>query len=47
MVRAGDNNELIFVWKDKGVVSIGWSTLGNPSQYTTRDKIIQKAKRVS
>ncbi|MEH7399374.1 restriction endonuclease [Gottfriedia acidiceleris] len=43
MVRAGDNNELIPIWKQKNVVSIGWADLGNPKLFSSRDVLIQKA----
>ncbi|WJQ79817.1 restriction endonuclease [Brevibacillus brevis] len=43
MVRAGDNNELIPAWITKEVASIGWSDLGNPLSYSTREKLIEKA----
>lgn len=43
MVRAGDNNELIPIWISKQVAAIGWSDLGNPLNFSTRDKLIEKA----
>lgn len=43
MVRAGDNNELIPVWITKQVAAIGWSDLGNPLNFSVRDKLIEKA----
>ncbi len=46
MVRAGDSNELIPEWLDKEVVSIGWSKLGNPLTYQTREKLVEKAHTV-
>lgn len=46
MVRAGDNNELIPIWKQKSVVSIGWADLGNPKIFSSRDVLIQKAHKV-
>lgn len=46
MVRAGDNNELIPLWREKGVVSIGWAELGNPRQFKERGDLIQKAHDV-
>ncbi|MES9685256.1 restriction endonuclease [Gottfriedia acidiceleris] len=46
MVRAGDNNELIPIWKQKNVVSIGWAKLGNPKLFSSRDVLIQKAHTV-
>ncbi|MCD9020216.1 restriction endonuclease [Cohnella silvisoli] len=46
MVRAGDNNELIPDWISKEVASIGWSEIGNPLSYSTRDKLIEKAHAV-
>lgn len=45
MVRAGDNNELVPVWRGKGVVSIGWPQLGNPKQYQSREALFQKANQ--
>ena len=46
MVRAGDNNELISVFLDKQVAAIGWSELGNPLQYPTRDRLIESAHAI-
>lgn len=46
MIRAGDHNELIPVWKDKLIASIGWPKLGNPKQYKTKDEMIAKANAV-
>ena len=46
MVRAGDDNELIPIWKKKDVASIGWEELGSPKRYSTRDSFIQKAHEV-
>ncbi len=46
MIRAGDHNELIPVWKDKGIASIGWPKLGNPKQYRTKDEMTAKANTV-
>lgn len=46
MVRAGDNNELIPIWQTKDIISIGWSKLGNPQEYPTREKLIKKANDV-
>lgn len=46
MVRAGDSNELIPEWLGKNVVSIGWSKLGNPLSYQSREKLVEKAHTV-
>lgn len=46
MIRAGDHNELIPVWKDKGIASIGWPKLGNPKQYRTKDEMLAIANTV-
>jgi restriction system protein len=46
MIRAGDNNELIPEWLQKGVVSIGWCELGDPKGYTAREQIIKKSHKV-
>jgi restriction system protein len=46
MIRAGDHNELIPVWKDKGIASIGWPKLGNPKQYRSKDEMTAKANIV-
>jgi restriction system protein len=46
MVRAGDNNELIPDFITKQVAAIGWSDLGNPLNFSTRDKLIEKAHAV-
>ncbi|WP_342026108.1 restriction endonuclease [Cytobacillus pseudoceanisediminis] len=46
MVRAGSNNNLIPIWRQNSVASIGWSELGNPKSYLTRENLIQKAHDV-
>lgn len=46
MIRAGDNNELIPVWKEKGLASIGWPQLGNPKQYSSKEEMKTKADDV-
>lgn len=46
MIRAGDNNELIPKWLSRNVISVGWRALGNPQQYTNREKLVQKAHKV-
>ncbi|CAM3489158.1 restriction endonuclease [Aeromicrobium ponti] len=46
MIRAGDNNELIPVWKEQGIASIGWPKLGNPKHYRTKDEMIANANTV-
>lgn len=46
MVRAGDNNELIPKWQTQQVASIGWAELGDPKQFSSRDKLIEKAHSV-
>lgn len=40
MIRAGDNNELIPVWKEKGIASIGWPKLGNPKHYLSKEDML-------
>lgn len=47
MVRVGDKNELIPVWKEKGVVSIGWMELGDPKKFSTRNDLIEKASQTT
>lgn len=46
MIRAGDHNELILVWEDKGIASIGWPQLGNPKQYKTKEEMTARANMV-
>lgn len=46
MVRAGDNNELIPKWQLNEVASIGWADLGDPKQFSSRDRLIDKAHSV-
>lgn len=46
MIRAGDYNELIPVWKEKGIASIGWPQLGNPKNFHSKDEILRKADAV-
>ncbi|UOK56160.1 hypothetical protein MGI18_14075 [Bacillus sp. OVS6] len=46
MVRAGSDNNLIPIWRQKSVASIGWSELGDPKGYLTREDLIQKAHEV-
>lgn len=43
MVRAGDQNDLISIWEKKGIASIGWSKLGNPKQYQTKQEMNARA----
>ncbi|WP_099159042.1 restriction endonuclease [Virgibacillus ndiopensis] len=43
MIRAGDNNELIPVWKEQGIASIGWPKLGDPKQYRSKEEMVAKA----
>lgn len=42
MIRAGDFNELIPVWKEEGIASIGWPQLGNPKHYRTKEDMLKK-----
>ena len=46
MVRAGDSNELIPQWLEKGKASIGWGELGNPKRFRNRDQLIGECHRV-
>ncbi|MTH54110.1 restriction endonuclease [Bacillus mangrovi] len=46
MIRAGDDNELIPVWKEHGIASVGWPKLGNPIQYRTKDEMVAKSNIV-
>lgn len=46
MVRAGDNNELIPVWLQQQIVSIGWPDLGNPKSIVTKEQLSSKADLV-
>ena len=46
MVRAGDNNELIPIWFRQQIVSIGWSDLGNPRSFTSKEHLLSKADTV-
>ncbi|MDQ0201075.1 restriction system protein [Neobacillus ginsengisoli] len=46
MVRAGDNNELISLWLEKGVASIGWADLDNPKKFRNRNDFIEKAHEI-
>ncbi|MFB4169027.1 restriction endonuclease [Virgibacillus sp. JSM 102003] len=46
MIRAGDNNELIPVWKEKGIASIGWPKLGDPNQYQSKEELVAIADTV-
>jgi|UniRef100_C5DAC0 restriction system protein len=46
MIRAGDKNELIPIWLEKGIASIGWSQLGNPKHFRSKEQLIQKADQV-
>lgn len=40
MIRDGDNNELIPIWKDKGIASIGCPKLGDPKQYQSKEEML-------
>ncbi len=46
MIRAGDNNELIPIWKEKGIASIGWPQFGNPKQYVSKTEMVTKANEI-
>lgn len=46
MIRAGDNNELISVWKENNIASIGWPQFGNPKDYKNKKELIAKADEV-
>ncbi|MED3791069.1 restriction endonuclease [Niallia alba] len=46
MIRAGDNNELIPVWKEEGIASIGWPQLGDPKKYRSKEDMVAKADDV-
>lgn len=46
MIRAGDNNELIPIWKDKGIASIGWPKLGDPRKYSSKEEMLIIADNV-
>ncbi|MFB9274159.1 restriction endonuclease [Cohnella cellulosilytica] len=46
MVRAGDTNELIPKWLTHQVASIGWSDLGDPKQFASKEKLVEKANLV-
>lgn len=46
MVRAGDNNELIPVWTQHQIVSIGWPELDNPKSFSTKEQLSVKADSV-
>lgn len=46
MIRAGDNNELIPIWKEKGIASIGWPQLGDPKQCQSKEEMIDQAAHV-
>jgi restriction system protein len=46
MVRAGDNNELIPVWEEKGIASIGWPQLGDAKHLYSKDEMFDKADQI-
>ncbi|MFC0297476.1 restriction endonuclease [Geobacillus jurassicus] len=46
MIRAGDRNELIPLWLEKGIASIGWAQLGNPRHFSSKQQLQQKADEV-
>ncbi|ASF41327.1 restriction endonuclease [Halobacillus halophilus] len=46
MVRAGDNNELIPVWEEQGIASIGWPQLEDPKQFQSKSEMIDMADEV-
>ncbi|BBW96478.1 restriction endonuclease [Geobacillus icigianus] len=46
MIRAGDRNELIPLWLEKGIASIGWGRLGNPRHFSSKQQLLQKANEV-
>lgn len=46
MIRAGDDNELIPVWKEESIASIGWPQLGDPKKYRSKEEMVAKADDV-
>jgi restriction system protein len=46
MIRAGDDNELIPLWREKGIASIGWAKLGNPKNFRSKEELMQRADEV-
>lgn len=43
MIRAGDNNELLPIWRENGIASVGWAKLGNPKDFQSKTEMKQKA----
>ena len=46
MIRAGDRNELIPLWLEKGIASIGWARLGDPKRFRSKEQLQRKADEV-
>jgi restriction system protein len=46
MVRAGDRDELIPQWLEKGKASIGWGELGNPKRFRDRKELIEESHKM-
>lgn len=46
MVRAGDSNELLPLWKEKGIASIGWPSFKDPQQYQSKEELKEVANEV-
>src|SRR5699024_12349575 len=46
MVRAGDENELITLWRDKGIASIGWTDLGSHKTFNTKEELLAKDDKI-
>ena len=46
MVRAGDENELIPIWRNKGIASIGWPELGDPTKFNSKEELLVEANTI-
>lgn len=46
MVNDKANDNLIDFWIKNGIVTVGWSEVGNPLEYETKDKLLMKCDEV-
>lgn len=46
MINDKSNDNLIDFWVENGIVTIGWSEIGNPLEYETKDKLLMRCDEV-
>src|SRR5690625_2822589 len=46
MIRAGDDNELIPLWRDEGIASVGWFKLSDTKGFNSKYDLLMQADDV-